>query len=153
MRFLESEGYDVSYVTDTDVDRDPAVLRRHRIAITAGHGEYWTSGIRDAYDTARGVGTNMLFMGANTGYWRVRQRTPAGRSSRTRTERPIRRPRSSATCRPLGRSVRCSASSTTRARSNWPRVGYVTNPYPVGSAWFANTNLAAGLRDRRDREP
>lgn len=51
VRFLESEGVDVSYATDTDVDRDPAVLTRHRVAITAGHGEYWTKGIRDAYDT------------------------------------------------------------------------------------------------------
>ena len=36
VRFLESEGVDVSYVTDVDVDRDPAVLTRHRVAITAG---------------------------------------------------------------------------------------------------------------------
>jgi hypothetical protein len=144
VRFLESEGYDVSYVTDTDVDRDPAVLRRHRIAITAGHGEYWTSGIRDAYDSGRGVGTNMLFMGANTGYWRVRQENARrtiityknGAADPTTTlfrDLPTPRPE----CALLG--VQHYEGSY-----NWPRVGYVTNPYPTGSAWFANTNLAAG---------
>ena len=63
VRFLEREGYDVSYVTDVDVDRDPAVLTRHRVAITSGHGEYWSKGIRDAYDNARGLGTNMVALG------------------------------------------------------------------------------------------
>ena len=71
-RFLEREGYDVSYQTDVDTDRDPGSLLRHRLVITAGHGEYWTKGERDAFDTARDEGTNLAFMGSNTGYWQVR---------------------------------------------------------------------------------
>ena len=35
VRFLEHDGYDVSYATDVDVGRDPALLLRHR----SGPGE------------------------------------------------------------------------------------------------------------------
>jgi hypothetical protein len=72
MRFLEREGYDVSYQTDLDTDRVPSELERHRLVIVAGHGEYWTKGIRDAFEAARQTGTNLAFMGANDGYWQVR---------------------------------------------------------------------------------
>jgi hypothetical protein len=72
VRFLEREGYDVSYQTDVDTDADPASLLRHRLVMTAGHDEYWTKNIRDAFDTALAAGTNLAFMGANTGYGQVR---------------------------------------------------------------------------------
>ncbi len=71
-RFLERGGYDVSYQTDVDTDRDPGSLLRHRLVMTVGHGEYWTKGERDAFETARAEGTNLAFMGSNTGYWQVR---------------------------------------------------------------------------------
>lgn len=71
-RFVEREGYDVSYQTDVDTDRDPGSLLRHRLVVTVGHGEYWTKGERDAFDAARDEGTNLAFMGSNTGYWQVR---------------------------------------------------------------------------------
>jgi hypothetical protein len=72
VRFLEREGYDVSYQTDVDTDADPGSLLRHRLVMTAGHDEYWTKQIRDAFDAALAAGTNLAFMGANTGYWQVR---------------------------------------------------------------------------------
>ena len=71
-RFLERYGYDVSYTTDVDTDRNPAELLRHRLVMTAGHDEYWTKTIRDAFEAARAGGINLAFMGANTGYWQMR---------------------------------------------------------------------------------
>ena len=71
-RFLERYGYDVAYTTDVDTDRDPAELLRHRLVITAGHDEYWTRAIRDAFERARDSGVSLAFMGANTGYWQMR---------------------------------------------------------------------------------
>jgi hypothetical protein len=71
VRFLEREGYDVSYQTDLDTDADPSSLLRHRLVMVAGHDEYWTTGIRGAFDTALADGTNLAFMGANEGYWHV----------------------------------------------------------------------------------
>jgi hypothetical protein len=72
VRFLEREGYDVSYQTDVDTDRDPQSLLQHRLIIVAGHDEYWTKGIRDAFDDAREASTNLAFTGSNAGYWQIR---------------------------------------------------------------------------------
>ncbi len=72
LRFLEREGYDVSYVSDADVDANPGILLQHRAVIYSGHGEYWTKAMRDGADAARDQGTNMAFMGANDAYWQVR---------------------------------------------------------------------------------
>ena len=72
VRFLEREGYDLAYVTDVDVHRNPAQIRDHRLMMLAGHGEYWTRSMRDNLDAARDVGVNIASMGANTAYWQVR---------------------------------------------------------------------------------
>jgi hypothetical protein len=71
VRFLEREGYDVSYQTDLDTSRSPESLSRHQLVMTAGHDEYWTSAMRDGFDRALAAGTNLAFMGSNAGYWHV----------------------------------------------------------------------------------
>ncbi len=72
VRFLERSGYDVTYATDDDIDRDPSILLDHRLDLLNGHGEYWTKAMRDGWDAARAHGVNLAFMGANDGYWQVR---------------------------------------------------------------------------------
>jgi hypothetical protein len=72
VRFLEREGYDVSYAVDSDIDQTPEDLLDHRLVVVAGHAEYWTSNIRDALDAAIAQGTNIAFLGANFGYWQIR---------------------------------------------------------------------------------
>jgi hypothetical protein len=72
LHFLEENGVDVSYTTDVDIDRDPGELLQHRLVIVAGHDEYWTKAMRDGYDEARDLGTNLAFLGANDGYWQMR---------------------------------------------------------------------------------
>jgi hypothetical protein len=72
VRFLEREGYDVSYQTDVDTDADPASLLRHRVVVVAGHDEYWSTSTRDAFDTALAQGTDLAFMGSNDAYWHIR---------------------------------------------------------------------------------
>jgi hypothetical protein len=151
VRFLEREGVDVSYVTDVDVAGDPGVLLRHRVAITAGHGEYWTKGIRDAYENARARSTNLLFMGANTGYWQVRyenaRRTMVGYKSAADpvADRSLTtvRFRELSPARP-----ECTLLGVQHEEGpglyNWPRADFVTNSFPPASQWFRNTGLAAG---------
>jgi hypothetical protein len=82
VRFLEREGYDVSYQTDADTDARPQSLLEHRLVIVNGHGEYWTKVMRDAFNNARNSGTNLAFTGSNAAYWQVRyedaQRTLVG---------------------------------------------------------------------------
>jgi len=72
VRFLEREGYDVSYQTDVDTDVDPDSLLRHRLVVVAGHDEYWSKRMRDAFDAARDAGTNLAFTGSNAAYWQIR---------------------------------------------------------------------------------
>ena len=72
VHFLEESGYDVSYTTDADTDRVPGELLQHRLVIAAGHDEYWTKVMRDGFDAARLLGTNLAFMGADTGFWQMR---------------------------------------------------------------------------------
>jgi hypothetical protein len=72
VRFLEREGYDVSYTTDIDIDRQPDELLKHRLVMVNAHDEYWTKAMRDAYEAARDAGVNLAFMGANNAYWQIR---------------------------------------------------------------------------------
>ena len=72
VRFLEREGYDVSYQADVDTDRQPESLLAHRLVVVAGHDEYWTKRMRDAFQVARSRGTNLAFMNSNVGYWQIR---------------------------------------------------------------------------------
>jgi hypothetical protein len=72
LRFLEREGYDLSYVAEADVDANPGILEQHRAVIVSGHSEYWTKAMRDGFEAARDEGTNLFFAGANDAFWQVR---------------------------------------------------------------------------------
>jgi hypothetical protein len=71
VRFLERNGIDVSYQTDVDTDRAPGSLLHHRLVFAIGHDEYWTQRMRDAFDRALALSTNLMF-GSNSGEWRMR---------------------------------------------------------------------------------
>ncbi len=98
VRFIERNGYDVSYQSDVFTALHPASLWRHRLVVVAGHDEYWTKPMRDGFDAARAFGVNLAFMGATTPIGRFAYRDAAARFWRTsrcptptRT-RPARRP-------------------------------------------------------------
>lgn len=72
VRWLERNGFDVSYVADFDLDLRPVPDSTQAIVL-AGHSEYWTGRMRANVDDAmaqRGVG--VVSFGANTCYWRGR---------------------------------------------------------------------------------
>lgn len=72
-RWLEREGYEVAYVTNIDVDREPELLKSRKIAISVGHDEYNSVTTRSAFEAARDSGVSIAYLSANAGYWRVRQ--------------------------------------------------------------------------------
>jgi len=72
VRFLEREGYDVSYTTNAAVDTRPRQLQGHRVLLDIGHSEYWSQRAVDAFRQARDGGTNLVFLASNTMAWRVR---------------------------------------------------------------------------------
>src|SRR5215468_2041361 len=71
VRFLERNGIDVSYQTDADTDTAPGSLLHHRLVFAIGHDEYWTQQMRDAFNRALALSTNLMF-GSNSGEWRMR---------------------------------------------------------------------------------
>ncbi|TMF72427.1 MAG: hypothetical protein E6I18_17025, partial [Chloroflexi bacterium] len=72
VRWLERNGYDVTYSTDLDTHESGGALRNYKGFISAGHDEYWSKQMYDAVQGARDAGVNLAFMGANAAYWQVR---------------------------------------------------------------------------------
>ncbi|MCC5637261.1 DUF4082 domain-containing protein [Nostoc sp. CHAB 5844] len=74
VRWLESQGYDVAYVTNMDVHSNSALLQQHKIFMSVGHDEYWSMEARNHVEQARdgSQAINLTFFSANTCYWRVR---------------------------------------------------------------------------------
>jgi hypothetical protein len=72
IRWLESQGYDMSYITDLDSHTSPQLINSHRVLMDAGHDEYWSLEMRNNITSARDNGVNLAFLSANSAYWRVR---------------------------------------------------------------------------------
>lgn len=72
IRWFERQGYDVSYISDIDLQRNPAQLLNHRAYISPGHDEYWSKEMRDGLEHARNSGVGLAFLGADAGYWQIR---------------------------------------------------------------------------------
>ncbi len=72
VRWLERSGYDVSYLTDVDLDEQPTLVEHHRVFITLGHDEYWSLAMRNSLQAARDAGVSLAFFGADDAYWQIR---------------------------------------------------------------------------------
>jgi hypothetical protein len=72
IRWLERQGYDVSYISNLDLHEHPDQLLAHHAYLSLGHDEYWSKAMRDGVERARDVGVGLAFFGANAGYWQVR---------------------------------------------------------------------------------
>jgi N,N-dimethylformamidase beta subunit-like protein len=63
--WLEQHGYDVTYVSGLDTDRDGQGLLRARAFISVGHDEYWSRRMVDNVARARDAGVNLAFLSGN----------------------------------------------------------------------------------------
>ncbi|MBK1619876.1 hypothetical protein CKO42_15780 [Lamprobacter modestohalophilus] len=72
LRWIERQGYDVSYNTNLDTHRNGSMLLSHNAFLSTGHDEYWTKEMRDAVEAARDSGVHLAFFGANAAYWQSR---------------------------------------------------------------------------------
>jgi Domain of unknown function (DUF4347)/Domain of unknown function (DUF4082) len=85
-RWLEKEGYDVSYFTNLDVSTKPLQLYSQKTFLSVGHDEYWAMGQRNNVQDARDKGINLAFFSANTAYWQVRYNaSSSGQANRVMT--------------------------------------------------------------------
>ncbi len=72
VRWLERNGYDVSYTSGIDSDRRGEEILEHKIFLSVGHDEYWTGRQRRNVEAAREAGVNLAFFSGNEVYWKVR---------------------------------------------------------------------------------
>jgi hypothetical protein len=79
IQYMESEGLDVTYVTDVTLDGDPQIALNHRVLISLGHDESWSYPERLAAVEAQAHGVNIVFFGAAAVLRNVRmQPSPLG---------------------------------------------------------------------------
>lgn len=72
MRWLERNGYDVTYSTDIDTHSRPDFWKGHKAWLSVGHDEYWSQDMRRHVEEARDHGIGLGFFSANTCYWQIR---------------------------------------------------------------------------------
>ena len=74
IRWLERNGYDVSYTTDQAISRDntPLTPSKCRVFLSVGHDEYWSAEARTRVETARNNGVHLAFFSGNEVYWKTR---------------------------------------------------------------------------------
>jgi hypothetical protein len=72
VRWLEREGYDVTYSTNIDTHADSALLASHKAWLSVGHDEYWSWEMRAQVEQARDRRIGLGFFSANTCYWQIR---------------------------------------------------------------------------------
>ncbi len=72
VRWMERNGYDVSYSTGVDSDRLGSELLEHRAFLSVGHDEYWSGRQRTNVETARDAGVNLAFFSGNEVFWKTR---------------------------------------------------------------------------------
>jgi len=83
VQLVERAGLDVSYTTDVDLHEHPELIRRHRVLVSLGHDEYWSTAMRDGVTAARDAGVNLVFLGANAVYRHIRlEPSPLGADRR-----------------------------------------------------------------------
>jgi len=84
--WLEREGYDVTYISNTDTHAHPETLLRANTIVSVGHDEYWSLDQFKHLCAARDAGVNLAFFSGNTSCF-VAPLAPSsdGRPNRTLT--------------------------------------------------------------------
>jgi hypothetical protein len=72
IRWLEKNGYNMTYVSQPEIAEKPSVLLNHKVVISSGHDEYWSGAERSAWEAAREAGVNLAFFSGNEIYWKTR---------------------------------------------------------------------------------
>lgn len=92
IRWLERNGFDVSYTTNVDTHRRGYLLLpntgHHKVFLSVGHDEYWSGEMRNNVTAARNAGLNLAFFSGNEVHWKTRYESTApsaGASTANRT--------------------------------------------------------------------
>lgn len=72
IRWLEKEGYHLTYICDVDVHQGILEQSKAKALIIAGHAEYWSMEMRRSIEKVTASRMNLANFSANVGYWQVR---------------------------------------------------------------------------------
>ena len=72
VRFLEANGYDVTYTTGMDAARNGQLITNHSVYLSVGHDEYWSGPKRASVQAAANAGVNLAFFSGNEIFWKTR---------------------------------------------------------------------------------
>ncbi|MEO8256999.1 MAG: DUF4082 domain-containing protein [Acidobacteriota bacterium] len=79
VRWLEANGYDVSYLAGVDPDRlgttpflNAQSQKKHQVFLSVGHDEYWSGKQRTSVESARNAGMDLAFFSGNEVFWKTR---------------------------------------------------------------------------------
>jgi hypothetical protein len=72
VRWLEANGYDLSYMAGVDSERIGSLIRNHKVFLSVGHDEYWSGGQRANVTAARDAGVHLAFFSGNEIFWKTR---------------------------------------------------------------------------------
>src|SRR5262249_11411560 len=74
IRFLEENGYDVSYISGADMSQSGAasVIEPPKTFMSPGHDESWSGQQRSNVTAARDAGVNLAFFSGNEVFWKTR---------------------------------------------------------------------------------
>ena len=86
IRWLERNGFNVSYFTNVDTHRRGNLITNHKAFFSVGHDEYWSAEQYNYVLAARNAGKHLAFFSGNEVYWKVRYESSiAGTSTANRT--------------------------------------------------------------------
>lgn len=72
IHFAEAQGYDLAYLSTSDLHADPTLLTAAKLVVMNGHHEYWSAEVYNAFSSAVAAGVNMMVNGSNIALWHVR---------------------------------------------------------------------------------
>jgi hypothetical protein len=72
VRWLEANGYDVTYFTHVDDAARGNLIKNHKAFLSVGHDEYWANEEYNAVKAARDAGVNLAFFSGDTAFWKTR---------------------------------------------------------------------------------
>jgi hypothetical protein len=84
VRWMERADLNVTYTADTALITPFQPLNLFKVVMMLGHSEYWSTDMRSGMDQARNLGVNLVFLGADASYWKIRyEPDAAGTPNRT----------------------------------------------------------------------
>ena len=72
IKWLESTGHPVDYITDENLDREGySAIKAYDVLITGSHPEYVSTAMYSAIETFVLKGKSLMYLGGNGFYWRI----------------------------------------------------------------------------------